>query len=188
MEERCSNISFYEIPELFQQAVAVTRGLGVRYLWIDALCIVQDDPEDWRVEAANMADIHFNGACRLAVTDCQNPTQSFCPPKDIIASVRLPKFEQKEREESSASSVEVPTRANQTSVDSNSMLKMAASKSNMNDEHPYFIGDSYQRNKAEITTTKPSLRRRVRERFFRKSRISKDMSRSDDTDALHSKQ
>lgn len=33
-------------PLIFQHAIHVTRQLGVKYLWIDSLCIVQDDSED----------------------------------------------------------------------------------------------------------------------------------------------
>lgn len=96
LEERCSRIRYNELPILFQQAITVTRGLGIKYLWIDALCIVQDDAEDWKSEAARMADIYWNGVCRLAVTHCQNPTESFFPPKEIVASVRVPNLEDKE--------------------------------------------------------------------------------------------
>ncbi|KAK3302752.1 heterokaryon incompatibility protein-domain-containing protein [Chaetomium strumarium] len=96
LEERCARIRYSELPALFQQAITVTRGLRIRYLWIDALCIVQDDAEDWKYEAARMADVYWNGACRLAVTHCQNPTESFFPPREVVASVRVPSLEEKE--------------------------------------------------------------------------------------------
>ena len=35
------------LPKTFQDAVVVTRALGLRYLWIDSLCIIQDDEGDW---------------------------------------------------------------------------------------------------------------------------------------------
>ena len=74
LKERCSRIRFHEVPALFQQAIIITRALGIRYLWIDALCIIQDDSDDWRFEATKVADVYWNGICRLAVTHCQNPT------------------------------------------------------------------------------------------------------------------
>jgi len=55
-----------------------------------------------------MADVYWNGICRLAVTHCQNPTQEFFPPKDIITSVRIPNLEQNESAESPTQNVEVP--------------------------------------------------------------------------------
>jgi hypothetical protein len=48
------------LPKSFQDAVTVTRHLGLKYLWIDALCIVQDDQEDWERESGNMAAVYQN--------------------------------------------------------------------------------------------------------------------------------
>lgn len=47
-------IPFHVMPLTFQHAVAVTRILGYRYLWIDSLCIMQDSDTDWQIEAARM--------------------------------------------------------------------------------------------------------------------------------------
>lgn len=89
-QERLSNIPYNILPAVFAQAVKLTRALGVRYLWIDALCIIQEDSEDWRREAASMSDIYWNAVCRLAVTNSKNPTESFFPPQPIITSVPVP--------------------------------------------------------------------------------------------------
>ncbi|ORY15026.1 hypothetical protein BCR34DRAFT_478490 [Clohesyomyces aquaticus] len=43
--EKCGE--FLSLPLSFRQAILFTRWLGVRYLWIDSLCIIQDDEEDW---------------------------------------------------------------------------------------------------------------------------------------------
>lgn len=37
------------LPNTFREAIELTRGLGIRYLWIDSLCIRQDDKEHWYV-------------------------------------------------------------------------------------------------------------------------------------------
>ncbi|KFX98655.1 hypothetical protein V490_02177 [Pseudogymnoascus sp. VKM F-3557] len=56
---RCTNgIPLSEIPQNFRDAVKITRELGIRYLWIDALCIIQDCPDDWAREAAKMATVY----------------------------------------------------------------------------------------------------------------------------------
>ncbi|KAF2996915.1 hypothetical protein E8E13_005939 [Curvularia kusanoi] len=54
------NIDFTSLPKNFQDAVTVTRGLGVKYLWIDALCIVQDDMDDWEKESGKMTSVYHN--------------------------------------------------------------------------------------------------------------------------------
>ncbi|KAI0178818.1 HET-domain-containing protein [Hypoxylon sp. FL1284] len=47
-------ISMEELPQNFLDAVLVCRGLGIEYVWIDSLCIIQDSPEDWKHEAVTM--------------------------------------------------------------------------------------------------------------------------------------
>jgi len=59
-ERQRDGILFAELPKTFQDAVDVTRSLGLQYLWVDALCIVQDDLADWEVESGNMAAIYHN--------------------------------------------------------------------------------------------------------------------------------
>ncbi|PSR77245.1 heterokaryon incompatibility protein-domain-containing protein [Coniella lustricola] len=46
-----------EIPQLFRDAIFMTQSVGIQYLWIDALCILQDDKRDWERESALMSDI-----------------------------------------------------------------------------------------------------------------------------------
>ena len=62
-------IPFELLPSVLQDALELTRELHIRFLWIDALCIVQDDLVEWRVEAARMQDIYSGSAITLAATD-----------------------------------------------------------------------------------------------------------------------
>lgn len=57
---RQRDIRFDALPKNFQDAVAVTRAAGLRYLWIDALCILQNDKEDWEKESGRMAAVYQN--------------------------------------------------------------------------------------------------------------------------------
>lgn len=56
------------MPKTYDDAIFIARRLGIRYLRIDAICIIQDDPEDLRAEAAKMKDIYQNAYCTIAVT------------------------------------------------------------------------------------------------------------------------
>jgi hypothetical protein len=56
------------IPKTFQDAIAFVRLLGERYIWIDSLCIIQDDSEDWLTESAKMADVYHGSYLTLAAT------------------------------------------------------------------------------------------------------------------------
>lgn len=46
------------LPQGFIDAIYVTRKLGVRYLWIDALCILQGCKQDWEIESGRMASYY----------------------------------------------------------------------------------------------------------------------------------
>ena len=53
-------------PRTIEDAIIATRMLGFKYIWIDALCIVQDDPEDWQRESAVMATIYGHSHLTIA--------------------------------------------------------------------------------------------------------------------------
>jgi hypothetical protein len=55
-----------DLCQTFQDAIFVTRALGIRYLWIDALCIIQGDNDDWAREAGLMGEIYANSVCTIA--------------------------------------------------------------------------------------------------------------------------
>lgn len=60
------NVPVHDLPRTFQDAVDITLRLGYRYLWVDALCILQDDTEDWSTEAQAMGYIYGNSVCTIA--------------------------------------------------------------------------------------------------------------------------
>ena len=53
-------ISWEALPKTFQDAVTTVRRLGISFLWIDSLCILQDDTDDWQKESAQMATYYQN--------------------------------------------------------------------------------------------------------------------------------
>ena len=54
------------VPKTYLDAIAVTREPGIQYLWIDSLCIVQNDDSDWQQEAAPMAAVYENALVTIA--------------------------------------------------------------------------------------------------------------------------
>lgn len=60
LDRHRSCIPYSSLPLTFQHAISVLRKLNIHYLWIDSLCIVQDDVEDWKEQGAEMADIYQN--------------------------------------------------------------------------------------------------------------------------------
>ncbi|KAK3389989.1 heterokaryon incompatibility protein-domain-containing protein, partial [Podospora didyma] len=57
-----------QLPPTFQDSIQFCLALNVRYLWIDALCIIQDDSLDWQIKSSKMADIYRNAYITLAAT------------------------------------------------------------------------------------------------------------------------
>ncbi|KAK5737917.1 hypothetical protein LTR17_006357 [Elasticomyces elasticus] len=65
-------IPFHSLSTTFRDAINVTRLLGVGYIWIDSLCIVQDDNADWLQEAAKMGSVYENAYLTIAATSAEN--------------------------------------------------------------------------------------------------------------------
>ena len=65
------------LPQNFQDAILTVRKLQLRYLWIDALCIIQDDPADWAREAAKMNEIYGSAYLTIAATSAISSTEGF---------------------------------------------------------------------------------------------------------------
>lgn len=63
-----TQVDMKDLPLTFVEAITATRKLGLKYLWIDSLCIIQNCLEDWLVESGAMGDIYANGYCNLAAT------------------------------------------------------------------------------------------------------------------------
>jgi hypothetical protein len=66
---RKNRIELVDMPKTFQDAVKVTRALGIRYLWADSLCIVQDNLGDWETEAQLMGEIYQNSILTIAAVE-----------------------------------------------------------------------------------------------------------------------
>jgi hypothetical protein len=66
-------ISPSDLSQTFQDAIIVARRLGVRYLWIDSLCIVQDSLADWETESSMMNLVYKNSLCTIAASEATKP-------------------------------------------------------------------------------------------------------------------
>jgi len=71
IESMMTGIQWSELPLVFQEAITITRSLGIRYIWVDSLCIVQDSIKDWTREAGNMTNVYRNSFCNIAATSSE---------------------------------------------------------------------------------------------------------------------
>jgi hypothetical protein len=74
IEQLSSNIDIRALPRNFQDAIAVTQKLGIDYVWIDAMCIIQDSRDDWTEQAPQMASIYGNAL--LTISALESPASS----------------------------------------------------------------------------------------------------------------
>lgn len=58
IRDRSVGFSLDELPATLQDAIDITEKLGVRYIWIDSCCILQDDEADWLSESVTMGEIY----------------------------------------------------------------------------------------------------------------------------------
>ncbi|KAK2605944.1 hypothetical protein QQS21_003670 [Conoideocrella luteorostrata] len=68
-----AGIDISALPRTYRDAVAVTQKLGVRYIWIDSLCIIQGERQDWEFEASRMSHVYHGSFLTLAATDAAGP-------------------------------------------------------------------------------------------------------------------
>ena len=80
------SIEVESMPQTFRDAIETTRGLGMRFLWIDALCIVQPDAygddTDWNTEGPRMGTTYQNAICNIAATCADSAKDGFLSKTD----------------------------------------------------------------------------------------------------------
>ncbi|KAI3316944.1 HET-domain-containing protein [Xylariaceae sp. AK1471] len=69
LESLLTGIPFKRLTKSFQDAITITQRLGFQYIWIDSLCIVQDDEQDWITEASRMATAYSGCTLNLVAAD-----------------------------------------------------------------------------------------------------------------------
>jgi hypothetical protein len=77
LEEFTRRIPLSRLPKTFREAIAVTHRLGVRYIWIVSLCIMQDpdDLSDWKVQAALMHKVYTHSLYNISAAAAKDDSQ-----------------------------------------------------------------------------------------------------------------
>lgn len=88
LRDRQAGISETEMPPVLQDAIRVTRALGIPFLWIDALCILQDVQSDWEQQCAEMHNIYGSAQVTLCVANSRSCDEGFLRQK--VPCIRLP--------------------------------------------------------------------------------------------------
>ena len=85
VEERCHSIPIEQMPQTLRDVVELTRSLGIQYLWIDALCIVQDSEEDCVQELSVMFEIYAQSTLTIAAVGSYNADDGCAPCRNKLA-------------------------------------------------------------------------------------------------------
>ncbi|PVH68919.1 HET-domain-containing protein [Cadophora sp. DSE1049] len=62
------NVPVQALTKTFQDAIRITFYLGLEYLWVDSLCIIQDDIDDWNRESPLMSDVYGGSTINIAAS------------------------------------------------------------------------------------------------------------------------
>jgi hypothetical protein len=89
IKTRFEGIDWIQLPRTYQDAIFIAHKLHIPYIWIDSLCIIQDDREDWEIESAKMGSVYSNAFLTIAASSAPNSqagflgTRSQYHPKDL---------------------------------------------------------------------------------------------------------
>ncbi|KAI8625091.1 hypothetical protein F5Y19DRAFT_479965 [Xylariaceae sp. FL1651] len=96
-----TRIPVERLPKMFQDAITATRGLKIRYLWIDSLCIIQDDNDDWAAESKTMEDVYSLAYVTLAASSAPSSLAGFLErPNRAFAVMENPNAEDRDSDDS----------------------------------------------------------------------------------------
>ncbi|KAK3946859.1 heterokaryon incompatibility protein-domain-containing protein, partial [Pseudoneurospora amorphoporcata] len=74
------------LPQTIRDAITVTQQLGQQYLWIDALCIIQDSSSDWELESTKVASIYRNAHITIAAGIAVDASEGFLQSRQHMAA------------------------------------------------------------------------------------------------------
>jgi hypothetical protein len=97
-EQFTREIPWTDLPLTFQEAITFTRFLRVRYIWIDSLCIIQDEDwlDDWAHEAGTMQDVYSGSLLNIAADSALDSTMGLFrdrnPRLQQMCAISVPKI------------------------------------------------------------------------------------------------
>lgn len=83
-DELRTRIRYDILPKTFQDTVTTTRALGIQYLWIDSLCIIQDLKQDWEEQCTSMKDVYGASLVTIAGPAVSGYESGFLPPRPPV--------------------------------------------------------------------------------------------------------
>lgn len=77
-------LPFDKLCKTFQEAFVAAHRFGLEYIWIDSLCIIQDDEDDWRQESGLMGEVYGNSTLNIAATAAPDGRSGLFPSRSPL--------------------------------------------------------------------------------------------------------
>ncbi|KAK4186738.1 heterokaryon incompatibility protein-domain-containing protein [Podospora australis] len=84
-----ADIPLSSLPQTIQDAVTVTSGIGLTYLWVDAMCIIQDSDDDKTIQISQMHQVYRGALLTIAASATKTSLDGFLGPRDGYFKSRL---------------------------------------------------------------------------------------------------
>jgi hypothetical protein len=75
VEKFSQAIAVEQLPRTFRDALEITRKLDLKYIWIDSLCIIQDDERDWQIESGRMSAVYGGSYINIAASSARHANE-----------------------------------------------------------------------------------------------------------------
>ncbi|KAK5072233.1 hypothetical protein LTR70_010539 [Exophiala xenobiotica] len=83
LAELQEGIQVHDLDHTIQDAIFIVRALGLEYLWVDALCVLQDGSrEDWLAQSSKMREVYEKSTVTLVAVDSPSVRHGFLEPRD----------------------------------------------------------------------------------------------------------
>lgn len=84
LAERLQGIEYEELPQTFKDAIYCALQLNIQHIWIDSLCIIQDDVKDWERESAKMSQVYSDAYLVIAAASADADDKGFFTEPDSL--------------------------------------------------------------------------------------------------------
>ncbi|PMD32836.1 HET-domain-containing protein, partial [Hyaloscypha variabilis F] len=78
-----------QLPRTIQDAIHICRKFGFQYLWVDSVCIMQDDPKAWRYESEKMGSIYQGSAISIAALHAEDNNGGCFAKREPLKNISL---------------------------------------------------------------------------------------------------
>jgi hypothetical protein len=93
LHKHLHEIPLQHMPKTFRDAIVICRNLEIPYLWIDSLCILQDDIDDCRQQSTVMGCIYERACFTIAASSAEDSSQGLFLKPFHLSGVEIPYYD-----------------------------------------------------------------------------------------------